>query len=98
MIFVNFSPFLATVLFLTLSPSYTQAESWFEFDDTGKRLTIFSDSIGTNKRTYKIRGTAYNPNITSKGTLLFGTGAGYIYEYDKNGLKHVHEENGIFIM
>ena len=84
------------VLFLTLMTSSTQAESWFEFDDTGKRLTIFSDNTGSKKRAYRIRGTAYNPKITSKGTLLFGTGAGYIYEYDKDGLKHVHEENGIF--
>lgn len=84
------------LLALMTSPTSTQAKSWFEFDDTGKRLTIIYDSTGSKKRTYKIKGTAYNPKITSKGTLLFGTGAGYIYEYDKNGLRHVHEENGIF--
>jgi hypothetical protein len=28
--------------------------------------------------------------------LLFGTGAGIIYEFNKNGLMHSHEENGIF--
>lgn len=78
---------LATIIILISSLTSVNAKEWFEFNS--KEL-----KIGNNN--YKLKGTPLNPIITKNGNLLFGTGAGFIYEFNKNGLIHSHEENGIF--
>jgi hypothetical protein len=76
------------ILFLILNVKNIKAEKWYDF--------ISKKNLKINNKIYKIKGTPYNPVITKKETLLFGTGAGFIYEFNKNGLVHFHEENGIF--
>jgi len=83
---------ITACLFLIFPTSLLSSENWYKFLHQ-RELTIISKD---GKKFYKLHGTPFNPKITEKGTLLFGTGAGYIYEFDHAGLIHSHEESGIF--
>lgn len=86
------SIFIIVFLLPVLVSSVAYSEDWYNFL-SAKELTIISKE---GNKYFKLHGTSFNPLITEKGTLLFGTGAGFIYEFDNDGLIHSHEENGIF--
>jgi hypothetical protein len=83
---------ITACLFLIVPTSLFSGENWYKFFNQ-RELSINSPK---GQKNFKLHGTPFNPKITEKGTLLFGTGAGYIYAFDHDGLIHSHEEKGIF--